>query len=313
VGEYQPRLQDGTPDGPPIPNYYPPTVTEEEWYAARGGAAQRERRPGRVSEHEVNVCSGLLRDARSGKAYYVALRNHRGGMHRVLFNQSASDGEAHYFSFPADTFEAAVLSLLREVDPREVLPADGGPDDAEVLEGELAGVRAELAEAAAFLDANGFSATIGKRVTDLEGRQAELEAALEAARARAACPAEAAWGELGSLADALESAPDPADARLRLRAVLRRVVKEIWVLVVPRGRDRLCVLQMWFEGGDKSRSYAILHRPPKANAAARTEGGWWARSLADVVRAGDLDLRRREDAQALEEALAAVDPADLAG
>lgn len=52
LGEYQPmqcrRFVDGevvktsykrptrTPDGPPIPNYYPAAVTEERWWAAQG-------------------------------------------------------------------------------------------------------------------------------------------------------------------------------------------------------------------------------------------------------------------------------------
>src|SRR5262249_10131959 len=35
LGEFQPRKRDGSPEGEPVPNYYPPAVTEEEYYAAR--------------------------------------------------------------------------------------------------------------------------------------------------------------------------------------------------------------------------------------------------------------------------------------
>src|SRR5262245_30948923 len=46
VGEYQPRGRGGVPDGDPIPNYFPPVVSEEEWAAARAGAVQRRKYPG---------------------------------------------------------------------------------------------------------------------------------------------------------------------------------------------------------------------------------------------------------------------------
>jgi hypothetical protein len=41
----------------------------------------------------------------------------------------------------------------------------------------------------------------------------------------------------------------PQDVRLRLRAALRRIIDSIWLLVVPRGRDRLCVAKVRFTGG----------------------------------------------------------------
>jgi hypothetical protein len=44
VGEFQPRGRNGTPDGDPIPNYFPAVVTEEEWLAARAGAAARRQK-----------------------------------------------------------------------------------------------------------------------------------------------------------------------------------------------------------------------------------------------------------------------------
>src|SRR5262249_47419128 len=153
-------------------------------------------------------------------------------------------GKAKCYSFPLGTFEKVILSCLREIDPKEVLGREEGPDETAVLEGEQAGVEAELAEAAAFMEEHGFSATIGKRIATLEARKTELMKGLEAARAKAAVPAADAWKEFGTLADALDAAPDPRDARLRLRAALRRMVKEMRMLVVPRGRDRLAACQI---------------------------------------------------------------------
>jgi hypothetical protein len=229
----------------------------------------------------------------------------------VLINTAAAEGRARCRSFPLASFEAAVLSLLSEIDPHAILNGDEGPDEATALAGEKAAVDTELAEAAAFMDAHGFSATIGKRVTELEARQAALAERLAVAREKAAHPLSESWGECQSLVTALEKAPDPEEARLRLRAALRRIIDSIWLLAIPRGRDRLAAVQIWFAPGERHRDYLILHRPPKANRSARTKGGWWARSLATVVKPGDLDLRRPEHARLLEEALGGLDPADL--
>jgi hypothetical protein len=45
-------------------------------------------------------------------------------------------------------------------------------------------------------------------------------------------------------------------------------------------------VQLWFAGDKKHRDYLILHRPPKANAKGRTEGGWSCRSLSPEQTAG---------------------------
>jgi hypothetical protein len=67
-------------------------------------------------------------------------------------------------------------------------------------------------------------------------------------------------------------------------------------------------VQIWFaEGSKRCRSYLIVNRRTVANKASRTEGGWWAGSLAEVVQAGDLDLRDRADAEALRQALEGED------
>jgi hypothetical protein len=116
-----------------------------------------------------------------------------------------------------------------------------------------------------------------------------------------------------SLIQAIEQAPDPNDVRIRLRAVLRRVIESIWVLVVPRNLVRLCAVQIRFAEGDQRRSYLLMHRPPKANGVSRREGAWWARSFADAVpAAADFDLRRPEDVAELERVLGLVDLDGLA-
>jgi hypothetical protein len=45
----------------------------------------------------------------------------------------------------------------------------------------------------------------------------------------------------------------------------------------------------------------------------RHEGGWWVRSLASVAKPSRLDLRRREDAEALENVLKIYDVSKVIG
>jgi DNA invertase Pin-like site-specific DNA recombinase len=307
VGEYQPCGKGRKPDGDPIPHYFPAAVSEEEWQRARAGAAERRHRPGRIGRY-VNVFAKLLRDARDGSSYTAKTRTVGGRLRRVLLNAGSVEGRAAAASFPFDSFEQAVLSLLREVDPKTVLGEDDGPDEVRLLQAELGETRGVVRKLEAEL-LKGDVAALARVLRQQEARERDLVEKLRAAQQRAAHPLSAAWDEARPLLGALDGAPDPRDARLRLRSALRQVVESIWLLVVPRGRDRLCVVQIRFAGGASRRDYLIIHRPPKANGSARAEGGWWACSLAnaDVAALGQADLRDRDSALRLEADLGRLD------
>ena len=81
---------------------------------------------------------------------------------------------------------------------------------------------------------------------------------------------------------------------MRIRAVLQRAVSTMHVLFVRRGAWQLCALQAFFNGGTV-RSYLLGYRPAGNNRPRRV----WCRSMAELPGRDDLDLRRREDAQAL--------------
>src|SRR5262249_51530013 len=71
LGEFQPRSKNRKSNGPPILDYFPRVVTEDEFEQARAGARERQTKPGRLTAH-INVFSGLIRDARDGSTYFVA-------------------------------------------------------------------------------------------------------------------------------------------------------------------------------------------------------------------------------------------------
>ncbi len=309
LGEYQPRDRADKPDGDIIRGYYPAIVSEEEYDAARAGAAQRQQKPGRGSLHP-NIFAGLLRDALDGDTYFATTRvaspsRPRSTTQRVLINTSSSQGLAPIRSFPFETFERALLSMLREIDPVEILNGDHPPDESLVLSNKVAAVEARIGKIEAELLSNGDVVSLARVLRQLEGQKADLNTKLSAARQKAANPLSEAWGEGQSLMQALDSAADPDDARTRLRSALRRMVDGIYLLIIPRGYQRLCAAQVWFTGGKKCRSYLILHTPPKSNGKRRVEGGWSVKSFTTGGKG--LDLRSREDAAALAETLATVE------
>jgi DNA invertase Pin-like site-specific DNA recombinase len=304
VGECLPKSKGAAQD--PIPDYFPAAVTEEEFLAARAGAAQRRHRPGRMpKEGDINIFAGLIHNALDGDSYFSVGRRGR----RVLANLSGLETRTECRSFPLDTFERAVLSQLAEVKPHQVMGRDDGPDEVQVLSGELARVEAKIAELEAEL-LNGDVAALARVLRDQEGRKRDLAARLADARQRAAHPLSEVWGQTHTLLSTIDSAPDRADARLRLRAALRRIVEDVRLLVVPRGSARLAAVQIWF-ASDGHRDYLILHRPATGGSVAARPSRYAVRSFKDVKVRGDLDLRRPDHAEKLVRLLEEIDAAAL--
>jgi hypothetical protein len=319
LGEFQMRHLDGTPAGGPA-MYYPQVISEELWQRARAGIQGR-RVNGKkgMGSYEgkdgfINLFTGLLRDARNeGTAFNVTVNcpgKGRGTRHRILRNLSI-DGHARSISFPYGSLEQAFLDLLAEIDPADISGSAEQPDERLAIAAELESVAAQIARIKDNLLTGGDVASLADVLRQLEAKQRDLAEQEKAARQREALPLAEAWRETKSLLEAMKSAEDQNDFRSRLRAVLRREIAEMWVLIVPRGCVRLCALQVWFTGGRAHRDYLLMHCPPKSNGKTRTEGGWACRSLADAAALGELDLRTREHAEQLERALSTIDLAGL--
>jgi DNA invertase Pin-like site-specific DNA recombinase len=262
----------------------------------------------RSGPRDVYLWEGMLTDARTGTPYWRVAVSNAGST--SLYPAAALDGHhsGRGTSFPVWIFERGLLDLLREVDPREILAGVNGHDKLARLEAELAHIEAELAQLAAALD-RGFSITLENAAKRWEARKAELLPALQQAQREAAHPLSAGWTECQGLLAVLDNTPAEAmeETRCRLRSALRRIISSISLLVVARGDDRLCAVQVWFVGGERHRDYLLLYRRARANRPA----AWWSCSLALVTAAGDLDLRRREDAEALAALLAETDLDEL--
>src|SRR5262249_9621069 len=140
VGEFQPRMLDhDRPAGPPVPNYFPAAVTEEEFLLAR--AAQGQRRtygspppPARRAGQYGKLCRSLLVHARDGEGFLLHNKGTAREPELLLINATGNGGRGRSYTFPYAIFEKATLRRLREVDPRDVMPREGeGPSCADVL------------------------------------------------------------------------------------------------------------------------------------------------------------------------------------
>jgi DNA invertase Pin-like site-specific DNA recombinase len=275
VGELQPRLTDGTPDGKPIPNYYPAAVTEDQWHAARAGAASRKNKGGRPSK-TIHLFSGLLKDAREvdGSIVYVTPGSKQS---RALVNRSAVEGGTKGHSFPAVPFEAAVLDALREVSPRDILPPEnGGVDHVLVLSGKLTENEGRSAAIEAELLQGGEVTALSRVLRQLEAEHKALTEQLASAKQKKASPLGEAWMDFKSVVEALEAAPDRDEARIRLRSALRRAVENIYCLFTGRGAVRVAAVEVWFTGG-KRRCYVLFTEPPRGRRGMPSRPGktWW--------------------------------------
>lgn len=269
LGEFQPRKRDGSADGEPIPHYFPPVVEEADFFAVRGEAAKRRTKPGRIGTENVNIFAGLLVNGREGDSYHLATRTD--GMRKgrakdapthqqVLINSNSAEGRSPCYSFPYLAFERGILGKLREVNPREVVGESPAADEVLTLSGELAVLEGRERELEAALE-EGAVAVVVRKLRELQTKKADLVKALEAAKARAASPLSEAWGEGQSLLGLLDNATDADDVRIRLRSVLRRVISQMYCVVFSKGKTRGVAVQVVFAGGEARRDYLLLYRP----------------------------------------------------
>jgi DNA invertase Pin-like site-specific DNA recombinase len=314
LGEFVPHKAGGekvrgVAAGAPIENYFPAVISAAEFDLARSGQERRDtagETRGKVCRGAgkyVNVFRGLLRHATDGGGMLLQNKGTAASPNIVLINTSGIGGHAPCRTFPYFTFESAVLKMLLEVDPKDVMPQeDATPSRLTVLRARLAAVRGDVGALQEDLKA-GYSKRIAEVLRDKEAEEERVAVELQEELARSVRPAERAWKDLPGLADLVATGGD--EARLRLRPVLRRVIESGWVLIVPRGMTRLCCVQFFFSGGGR-RDYLIVHRPARAGFGERKKASWSARSFTSPAGDGALDLRDPDHAQRLEKVLSTL-------
>lgn len=308
-GEFTPRSGRGSPAkrkvaGEPVPDYYPAAINQEIFFAAQNAMLARRQRGGRPSKAVINLFASLLFDARSGGRIHVKqYKLSDGRLHYCLAPNAGVVSDAAFVSFPFDAFEQAILRLLREIDPKEILPRSGDKVDAvQALLGRQASIMGRIEKVQNQME-NG-DGDVGPIMASLRKLNADLEkvkADLEAAKRLAATPLSGAWNECHNLLDALEQAEDLEAAKLRLRGLLRRIVESIWCLFMPGHGNRKSGVQINFKGG-LCRRFVILLERSTTGPAPRSEEltmGTFAKNLPS----GNWDFREKGNIRKIEAAL----------
>jgi DNA invertase Pin-like site-specific DNA recombinase len=315
LGEYQPhvgtcarkgRQKTRKAVGGPVKDYYPAILSEAEFYRTQAALDGRKRGGGRATG-TPNLFNGILFDAFDGRRMVL---NSSGGR-KVLVSSGAvrKDKGSAFRVIRYEVFEPAILTRLAELKPADVLGKAGEAEDqVAALSGKLTAINRKL-EAVRAKAAEADDVTVFfDLLADLDRQRKALAEELDEAKAEATNQEGDNLGEFTSLVELLDAA-DPAERdelRRKTQAALRRLVKEMYCVIVTSKENKLVAVQCWFDD-TRHRDFLICHRPRWSNGKARREGGWWARSLADAGKFSKLDLRDQAHAARLEKALARLD------
>jgi DNA invertase Pin-like site-specific DNA recombinase len=313
LGELQPRTgtcakKGGIPDtrkpaGAAVAGYFPAIINEADYFRAQAALDGRRRGGGRVSG-TPNLFNGFLHDARDGRRMVL----NASGIGKVLVSSGAlrkMPGSV-FAVVPYRVAEYAILGKLRELKVKDVAGDSGPTDDVDAWETRLKAVNAKIAQtskrAAAADDPSVFLGLLDEYGTQRKA----IQSGLDAAKAAAASPPREVLAETGELIDQLDGARGAVrdELRAKVRAGLRRLIAEAYLLVVPRDRNRIFAVQLQFSRGG-SRAYLIDYRPGEV-----LDRDWLKRrviSTADLTGlAREFDLRDPKHVRELERVLSVV-------
>jgi hypothetical protein len=316
IGEFQPhkyvvrpnkkdptrKTRARVPSGDPVPGYFPAILSEKQWNMAQAAMDVRRGKPGRRLKWGLNIFQGLLVSAVDGSSLTVTHGGKRSAGPRVSAYSARMGVGSKQLSFSFQALERAILSYLREVDPKDILERANGHDEVMALEGEDGVLQTKLDKMQALFEADP-SDTVAKSIKKLEDQQKLVRERLVLAKRKAANPLSTVWGEAKSLLEVLEGLPpqEQEEARLRLRQALRRIVKSIRVLVIPEGQARLCWVGIWFTD-EVFRGLFIAHRQGVNANGCKRPPMWRAESWA-----GDLNVDAAAFAAGMEAHLKALE------
>jgi hypothetical protein len=302
------RLGKGKLEHPAVPGYYPPVLSESEFYALQASNRRGPARRGRDGAMP-NPFKGMILDALSGQTYYVIWKPQRDGTKGPkLLNDDGVNGGGRLRSFDYTAFEDAVCTKLYEINPADIVGESDAGRDTAALAGQLADCEQRRGAFKASMRGKTMTPLLADEAIALDQEYERLKEELSEAQARAEQPLSEAWGEQQSLLLTMKNAADPVAVRERLRERLRQTVRQIWLLVVPVGRERMAAVQIDFHGSDHKRHYIIRFRQAVKTQNFSRPAQWCYDSWPSDGPWKGFDLASREDAAVFSAALAAVPP-----
>ena len=265
IGCYQPRANTRHPVGDPIPGYYPPICTEDEFHRIHATLTSRRFCRGPKQDNFANLFTHLIKDAADGAEMIRVSRSSAGKPYVYLCNANAHGGKGgSLHSCNYNLFERLFLRFVRELKVEDVMGTDEGQsidNDIEAIRGSLSDVEERIAKAEhAILEDGDFEAM--KRVLkQLERKRQDLRESLERLQIEAARCRDAHLTDTQKLIELLESTEDEEllELRGRIKAKIRQLVSQMWYLKI----GTWVLLQIHFHSGG-IRKFCIM---PKSKLA----------------------------------------------
>jgi DNA invertase Pin-like site-specific DNA recombinase len=323
LGEHQSFRMDGPGSsrriktGQPIKNYYPRIISDALFNKVRVATKGRASTRGRVGHDVANLFTGLLIDARDGKAFWIRNTSPSGTDYesrkerrtRYLINSAAVSGEGSgdgqppcRLTFPYHVFEEMFLLAVKELKIDEFEPDYGG-----VAEAELAALLDRQAENAAAIAAARRRVTNPEKginydtlvdlLVELERERDNLQARIDQQKLNATGHSARVLKDTQLLVERLEAASgnERTDLRERIRGRIRALVDRAYLLVWKREKVKHLLAQIHF----CNRSVRVLY----------LNEDWDGRALLNPLIAPERDLRNfREHPWELGEVAAPLTP-----
>lgn len=262
IGELQSHRDEDdktTPIGDPHRKYYPPVIDEDTFAIVQVGLRTRFNKRGAPEKWRVNVFKGLLTDARSGNPFGINsydASNHASPKRkrvRLVVRAQADTGGGCKGSFMYAKFETSFFKFVSE------LKASDFTGVAAIEANRLAGLSSRLTLATEQLaelgvrwkaekDAKRRASLLDLRM-EVEEERDGVKAEYDALKMSVTSPAVELISDTQSLVSLIETADDPDALRMKIRARLKQLVTQIWLLVYDRRGARHAVCQVDFRDG----------------------------------------------------------------
>jgi hypothetical protein len=275
LGHYEPGVEK---DGKRVvlgevwENYFPAIVTKDEWYLLRAARQGRTYQRGPVGTEVANLFTGLLRNPRDGQPYQRLIKNHA-RLVSASYRNGLSGGDT--LTFPYKPLEDAFLfALANELKLQDLFGTEMPlvVDREAVLTAELAEVESKMKVVGAKIEASPDIMAFLNVLEGLETKQKSIKKELEQERTRKVEKSVEAevFDDLQALARLWsDKVENKADLRTRMKAKVRQLVGEMWMLVYGKKKSKFktAEVQIFFKAGGSK--VLVVH--VEENEIARAE------------------------------------------
>lgn len=206
--------------------YYPAVVALEQFDRVQAHLDSRNFHRGRIGKDVANLFAGLLFCLRDRCSMRVIMRGRCKYEKRIVSTKAYQAVKGcRFVTFPYEPLEHTFLQVVRELDPADLLPPSV---DGAMLRTRLHAVEAQLEKVTAQIVAGKELVTLQRAAERLEREQKRLTRELQES-----ATASKVLDGLGSVIEQLASATgeERYELRLRLQSAIRRIVKEMLVLI----------------------------------------------------------------------------------